>query len=320
MSRTNTRGVQGTVPRCSVVRMLVVCAAAVIVLAVACEKKSVLDEAGEEFEAGRYREAIYILHHHVKKGGAETPELLLLEGRCWLRLEVEAEAEDVLARVVRLDSTYASRVAGFLRGEAIAGMESGHTARGRRYMLRAVEYDSLLDFGRFDAIAGELFLERKQFGQAMHYLKRHLDSYPDTTGAAAVMLNLGEAYEGRGMRGEAISLYRRFRERYPKSRLNTTVDWKLENLLFAWGEELYAGGDDEGAERVLAELVRSAENPIVRGKVFFTLGQISERRADVARAIHYYTEVVHLNLGSSGRLVALAKERIEKLEQSRVRQ
>lgn len=319
MSRANTRGVRGPVPRCPVVRMLVVCAAAAIVLVVACEKKSVLEEAREEFEAGRYREAIYILHHHVKKGGAETPESLLLEGRCWLRLEVEADAEDVLARVVRLDSTYASKVAGLLHGEAIASMESGNTARGRRYVLRTVEYDSLLDFGRFNAIAGELLLERKQFGGAMRYLKRHLDSYPDTAGAAAVMLNLGEAYEGRGMHEEAIALYRQFKERYPKSRLNTTVDWKLENLLFAWGEELYASSNVEGAESVLTELARSASNAIVRGKVFFTLGQISEQRADFEQAIHFYTEVVHLNPGSSGRLVALAKERIEKLEQSQDR-
>ncbi len=320
MSRANTRGVQCAVPRCSVVRMLVVCAATAMVLAVACEKKSVLDEAREELEAGRYREAIYILHHHVKKGGAETPELLLLEGRCWLRLEVEADAEDVLARVVRLDSTYAPRVARFLHDEAIASMESGHTARGRRYILRTVEYDSLLDFGRFNAIAGELLLEKKQFGQAMHYFKRHLDGYPDTTGAAGVILNLGEAYEGLDMREEAIALYRRFKERYPKSRLNTTVEWKLENLLYAWGEELYENGNVEGAESVLTGLVRSANNAIVREKVYFTLGEISERRADVEQAIHFYTEVVHLNLGSSSRLVALAKERIEKLERSRGKQ
>ena len=320
MSRANTRGAQRIGPRFSVVRILLVCAAVAAVLAVACEKRTVLDEARGEFDAGRYREAVYRLHHHVKKGGAATPDLLLLEAQCWLRLEVEAEAEDALSRVVRLDSTYVPRVAGLLRDEAVASMESGYTARGRRFILRAVEYDSSLDFGGFNAIAGELLLEKKRFAGAMNYFRRYLENHPDTTGAAAIMLNLGEAYEGQGMREEATALYRQFQDRYPKSRLNTTVDWKLENLLFTWGEELYANGEDGKAESVLTELARSADNPLVREKIYFILGEINERRADFERAIHFYTEVVHLNLGSRGRLVALAKERIERLEQTRIKQ
>ncbi len=294
-------------------------AAAVLALTAACERRSVLEEAREEFAAGRYREAIYLVRHHVKRGGDESPDLLVLEGRCWLRLEVEAEAEDAFSRAVRIDSAYAHEVAGLVRGEAIASMDAGNTARGRRYILKAFMYDSLLDFGAYNAVAGELLLERKNFGGAATYLERYLGQYPDTAGAAEVMLNLGEAYEGQGRGDDAILLYRQLLERYPKSRLRTTVEWKLENLLFKRGEELYASGETEEAELTLTEFVRSADNHLLLERAMFILAEINEGREDFERAIHYYTEVIDLNLHSSGRLGAQAKERIEKLERFRER-
>lgn len=285
----------------------------------ACERKTVLEKAREEFAAGRYREAIFLVRHHVKKGGDESPDLLVLEGRCWLRLEVEAEAEDAFSRAVRIDSAYAPEVANLVRDEAITSMDAGNAARGRRYILRAFEYDSLVNFGAYDAVAGELLLARKDFVRAATYLEQYLGEHPDTAGAAEVMLNLGEAYEGQGRGDDAIALYRQFQERYPKSRLRTTVEWKLENLLFKQGEELYASGEVEKAELALTELVRSADNPLLLERTLFILGEINEERGDFERAIQYYTDVIDLNLHSSGRLVAQAKERIEKLEHSRER-
>jgi tetratricopeptide (TPR) repeat protein len=255
----------------------------------------------------------------VKKGGTESTDLLVLEGRCWLRLEVEADAVEAFASAVRIDSTLKPEIAGLMRDEALANMRSGSTARGRRYLLKAYDYDSLLDFGAYNAVAGELLLGRKEFGGAARHLERYLRDHPDTTGAAGVMLNLGEAYEGQGKREEAIDLYRLFNERYPKSRLGTTVDWKLEKLLFVEGEELYAGGDLAEAELAFTELTRTAGNKTVLERAYFILGEISEKQGNVGQAIRYYTEVIHLNLHSSGRLVAQAKERIEKLEQSRDR-
>jgi len=42
-----------------------------------------------------------------------------------------------------------------------------------------------------------------------------------------------------------------------------------------------------------------------------------EERYDYDRAVRFYREVINLNLGSSGRLVDRAKERIERIEKSR---
>ena len=42
-----------------------------------------------------------------------------------------------------------------------------------------------------------------------------------------------------------------------------------------------------------------------------------EERGDIEKAIFYYTETIQINLGSSGRLVEKAKERIEKIDFSK---
>ena len=132
-------------------------------------------------------------------------------------------------------------------------------------------------------------------------------------------MNLGAAYEGMAKFEEATVIYRQFQELYPKSRLRTTVQWKLENLLLERAVELQNEDGAEEAEAVLTELSISSTNPLVRAKAVFLLGEIAEGRGDFEAAVRYYREVVNVNLGSSGRLVEKAKERIEKLEMARTR-
>ena len=184
-------------------------------------------------------------------------------------------------------------------------------------MLRASNYGEDVEFGRYSSLAGRMLLERKDYDGAIHYLRNYLEVYADTTGAAEVMMDLGNAYEGRGEALKAIDIYRRFKETYPKSRLVSTATWKLENLLLSSGEELYSGGETEEAENVLLDLAATADNPLVREKANFMLAGIYEARHEYERAIEAYSRVVHMNLGSSGRLVESGKERIVELEKAR---
>jgi len=282
-----------------------------------CARESIIDKVEKEYENGRYREAIFLVRHHFKGGGEKTPELLFLAGKSWLQLGAEAEAEDAFSEVYRSDSTWAPVLAGFLRDRAVIGIESGSRGKGERLMMQAIAYDTLLDFGKYNATAGRLLIERREFRAAIPFLDRYLLEYPDTTGAASVMLNLGAAYEGAGRTEEAISVYRRFVDMYPKSRLLTTVSWQLENLLLMKSEELYENGKVEEAEQYLIDLTRTAGSSIVRERANFLLGEMFEERGDIEKAIFYYTETIQINLGSSGRLVEKAKERIEKIDLSK---
>lgn len=291
---------------------------AVISLAVvSCGSKSVLEQAEEEYAKGNYREALYVARLHFRRGGERSPELLFLAGKSYMRLGIEAEASDSFAEVFSSDSTWAPMIAGVLKEEALKSLEEGLTAKGSRFIIQAVNYEQDLDFGRYNGLAGDLMLDRKDYRGAIHYYRSFLGSYPDTAGAATVMMDLGSAFEGHGDTLEAISLYRDFQERYPKSRMKSTAEWKLENLLLDSGKEMLSGGEPEEAERILGELAATAGNPLVREKATFLLAEIYESRADYQMAIRFYTEVINLNLGSSGRLAEKAKERIESIEVER---
>jgi TolA-binding protein len=285
--------------------------------AISCSNGSILEQAEKEYLEGNYREAVYLVKHHFRRGGERTPELLFLTGKSYMRLGIEAEASDSFAEVYSTDSTWAPKIAELLRDEALESFDRGLTAKGSRFVIQAVNYEKDLDFGIYNGLAGDLMLERKDYGSAVYYFSTFLEEFPDTSGAAAVMMDLGAAYEGCGDTLEAIRLYRDFQDRYPKSRMRSTAQWKLENLLLVSGEEMLSGGEPEEAERILGELAASAGNPLVREKANFLLAEIFESRSDYTAAVRYYTEVVNLNLGSSGRLVEKAKERIEKIEAER---
>ncbi len=282
-----------------------------------CGSNTVLERVEEEYAKGNYREALFIARLHFRKGGERTPELLFIAGKAYLRLGIEAEASDRFAELFDSDSTWAPRIAGLLRDEALESLEKGRTAKGSRFIIRAVNYGQDLDFGRFDGLAGDLMLDRKDYRMAIHYYTGFLEQHPDTAGAAVVMMDLGAAYEGNGDTLEAIDLYRDFQDRYPKSRMRSTARWKLENLLLDAGREMLSGGEPEEAERILAELAATGGNSLVREKANFLLAEIYESKADYRTAVRYYTEVVNLNLGSSGRLAEKAKERIERIEAER---
>ncbi|UCF06215.1 MAG: tetratricopeptide repeat protein [bacterium] len=284
-----------------------------------CGKEPVLEKARKEYEEGRYREVVFLVRHHLRRGGNRKPELLFLAGKSWMRLGVEAEAEDAFAEVYSIDSTWAPPIAEALKEEATISIASGYTSRGKRFVLQAINYDHGVDFDRYNAIAGELLLEKGDFDGAIRYLGTYLERLPDTTGAAEVMMHLGAAYEGKGAYDEAVSLYRTFQEQYPKSRLKTTIQWKLENLLFMKAQRCAIDGEIEEAKRLLLDLVSSVHSPLVHERTSFLLGELFEKEGDIDRAVRYYTEVVNLNLGSSKRLVEKAKERIERLETERAR-
>ncbi len=300
-------------------RFVYVCLVIGMMVGMGCGRESVYTRATKEFEAGRYRETIFLIKHHFRRGGDRSPELLFIAGKAWLRLGSEAEAEDAFAECYSIDSTWAPKIAEYLREETVRSMSSGLTVKGKRILLQAISYEPGLDFGFYNAIAGEMLLARKDFDGAIHYFSRYLEEHADSAGAAGVMMNLATAYEGKGEIKEAIDLYRRFQDLYPKSRLKTTVQWKLENLLYQMSEEFLKSGDAERAESILVDLASAAGSPIARERANFLLGEISEARGDVERALTYYKEVVNLNLGSSSRLVEKAKERIEKLELERSR-
>jgi len=291
-----------------------------ILLLHSCGGGDVLEKADKEYEKGRYREAIFVIRHHFRRGGERRPDLLFLAGKAYLALGSEAEAEDAFAEAFSKDSTLAGEISAYFRAEAEKSLQSGLALKGKRFMRQALTYDHDIDFDGYNAIAGDIMMDLKDYESAARYFERYLESYPDSSGAAEVMLSLGNAYEEMGETRAAIENYRRFRDRYPMSRLKTTVTWKLENLVYRMAEESLAEGKLDDAKLALEDLASGASARLVRERANFLLGEISEQTGDREAALRYYREVVNLNLGESGRLLDKAKERIEELEMARKRQ
>jgi tetratricopeptide (TPR) repeat protein len=321
MNRPDTAEVRQTVqPLLHAVLFLVL--VAMLAVGHSCGAKSPLEKAEKEYASGRYRETIFIIRHHFRRGGDRHPDLLFLAGKAYLRLGSEAEAEDAFAECFSKDSTKADMIGEYFKEEAKKSLESGLALKGKRFMRQAILYDrgQKADFGLYNALAGDLMIEQRDYPGAVRFYESFLDAYPDTAGAAEVMMSLGSAYEEIGEIEKATELYRRFNDRYPQSRLKTTVMWKLENLLYRMAEERYGEGALEEAEGLLVDLAASASARLIRERANFLLGEISEKKGNTGNAMRYYREVVNLNLGSSGRLLEKAKERIEALELARKRQ
>lgn len=283
-----------------------------LLAASSCNRASILDKAAKEYAAGRYREAVFLIRHSIKRGESPSPELLFLLGKSWLKSGSEAEAQSAFEDCRKKDASYGPKIARFLKDEATASIKSRDITRGKRMIMLALGYQSGLDFGEYNVVVGKLHLDRREFDKAIAYLERYLGAYPDAPNAAEATIDLAAAYEKKGDVDQAISLYRRFQERYPRSRLASNALWELENLLLKEAESLYRDGAVSEAESLLAGLAPSAGSPLVKERTNFLLGEISEGRGDVKEAVRYYREVA--NSGSSGRLVQKAKENIERLE------
>jgi len=207
-------------------RIVLTCLLGTLVLCAvySCGKESsTLDKAKEYFDRGKYRDALFVIKHHFRRGGVKTPELLFLEGVSYLRLGMETQAVESFYECYRKDTAWAEKLAETLRDEAMEEFGSGNHHKARRMVEQAVNFMPGVDFGRYDAIAGELFLDKKIDTLAAEYFERFIRNYPDTSGISKVMLNLATAYAGIGDTARAIEVCREIINKYPKSSIRSRL-------------------------------------------------------------------------------------------------
>ena len=112
-------------------------------------------------------------------------------------------------------------------------------------IVLALSFQSGLDFGEYNMLVGKMYLDRREFDKAIAYLEKYLKAFPDAPNAAEATIDLAAAYEKKGDVDQAISLYRGFQERYPRSRLASNALWELENLLLKEAEDAVPRGRRE---------------------------------------------------------------------------
>lgn len=279
-----------------------------------CGNGSVLERVEEEYENGNYREAIFLVRHHLHEGGSRDPRLLFIAAESMMELGIEGEAADYFAEIYGADSSWASKIAEVLRNKAFHCLEEGAEGRGRRYMIQAAGYDPGLSFAEYDLEVGKALLEGNDCRGAIKYLQDYLSSYSDSAGAAEAALNLAAAYQRCGAPLKAIDTYKALIVKYPLSRFVSTARWNYENLSIEEAEEMIEGGESAEARSLLEQLVNSRSSTLIRVQAYFMLGEIYSEQGLIDKALECYRMILRLNLGSSGRFAEKAKERIEELE------
>ena len=282
-----------------------------------CEEKTVLEKVEEEYRKGNYREAAFLVRHHLYKGGEPVPALLFFAGRSLLKLGIEGEAEDYFSQLYSADSSWAPRIAGVYRKMALEYLEGGSAGRGRQYIRRTLLYDRSADFGQYNNIVGKVLLEQGEPEDAAAYLEEYVSDYPDSAGAAEALLNLSSAYREAGEYSRAIEGYRKLIDRYPRSRLVSTARWNYEELSIREAGKAMEAGELEAAANILEPLTSASSSNLIRVRTHFMLGEIYRKQGFTDRAVSNYKQVLRLNLGSSGRYAERAKERIEQLDKLR---
>ncbi len=279
-----------------------------------CGNGSVLERVEKEYEKGNYREAIFLVRHHLHEGGNRDPRLLFIAANSMMELGIEGEAADYFAEICSADSSRASKIAEVLREKALYYMERGSEGKGKRYMIQAAGYDPELSFGELDLEVGKALLEGNDCRGAVKYLQDYLSAYSDSAGAAEATLNLAAAYQRCGEPLKAIEIYKALIAKYPLSRFVSTARWNYENLSIEEAEDMIEGGGLAEARTVLEQLVNSRSSTLIRVQAYFMLGEIYSEEGLAGKALECYRMVLKLNLGSSGRFAEKAKERIEELE------
>ncbi len=290
---------------------------AVCLIFVSCGQEPILKRVEKEFEDGNFRQAVFLVRHHLRRGGARNPRLLFIAAESLLKLGIEGDAENYFEEICGSDSTWAPKIASILQGKAIEYMNRGANTGGRRFIVQAVNYDSNISFGEYDLEAGKLLMEKRDFKESIIFLNRYLSNYPDSSGAAEAMINLGDVYKEAGQNRKAIDIYRLLIKKYPVSRFVSTASWNYENLSIEEAAKAIEGGELDVAENMLVHMIKSSVNThnLIQG--YFMMGEIYSKQMFIQKSIDCYEEVLKLNLWSSGRYSERAKERIEELEESK---
>ncbi|HMA77349.1 MAG TPA: tetratricopeptide repeat protein [Candidatus Krumholzibacteriaceae bacterium] len=296
---------------------LTLSAVLISLLLLSCGQDSVIEKVEKEYKDKNYKQVVFLVRHHIRRGGRKDPKLLLLAAESLLKLGAESEAEEYFSEIYKGDSARGPEIASILQEKAIKYMDQGSIMSGRRFIIQAVSYNPNITFGQYDLEAGKFLMKERKFDKAINFFSRYLGSYADSSGSAEAMLNLGFAYKETGRIGKAIDTFRALIFKYPVSRFVSTARWNYENLSIEQAEKAIKAGEFEEAKNILILMKGSSTNTLNLVRANFMLGDIFAGQNFIGKAIDSYKEVLNLNLGSSGRYSERAKERIEELEELR---
>lgn len=286
------------------------------VLGVGCSKeKQALAEIRKSFEAGEYKETVAFCRHAVRRG-IDDPEVSLYHGKALIHLDRDFEGFGKLDDAVRRDPMLATEVAAFLKEGAERSFERRRRSQAAGRMQKAVEIDPSLDPGVYIYMVADRYFEARDYGGAAGVYSRAVELYPDTAAAEMAYVNMAACYRELGMPSKAQESLENLLDHYPGSEMATQARWDLVNILYEHGEKQFLAGHYEETITIVADIMARTNNPGLRQKSRFLLGETYEAMGDLEKAYEQYQQVIKKDRGASGRIVERAREKIAALREA----
>lgn len=276
-------------------------------------EKGMIRRAESLYQDGDYEEVIFVCRRVLKRN-PESGRALYFLGAAKLQLGQDPEAEQLFDKALRYSGATPEEVAAlyFQKGEDDAA--SGSYTRAKFRILRAHELDSGIDFGRFNFTLGDAYFDRGDFEQAAPLYESALRDFPDTTAAERALFRLGTALERTGREDEARDAFGLYLNYHPTGERKEQVLSHLQDLYLSRAELEFEQGNYEECLPLLEEILRYTENPLMKDRVMFLMGQVFEAQGEFDKARDVYLEIVSSSQAGSLRIRERAVDKLEQFE------
>ena len=261
------------------------------------------------FATGDLAEALAEYQLGARQGDAA--EAYARVGHTYAQLGRVEEARDLYRQAALRDERWADQA-----GSDLLHLARTAEARSDRFQMAsavetAVEFLPGLSVEELALPLARHYFRNGEFGRALPFYQRGLAAAPDDS-TAAVLMEVGTAYEEVGDCMRALTLFERYRESTP-SWNSGEVDWHIGTCSFALARQRRAEGSGEAALELVNRTIEVGEPRNILPQVWFEKGAILSELGECDAAVDAYRRVRSLDPSGTGALVRRAEERIDEV-------
>jgi tetratricopeptide (TPR) repeat protein len=291
----------------------------IVVILIACNTtNSLLKKADQNFNVGKYNDAILNLKTILKKQPEHTEALLKL-GTNYAYLGNIDNAVHYMSIILEQDSAYIPQVTKAYWQAAKINQENKRIDLALKSLKEILELDPAYNFSDMTFLLADSLFVEKDYRRALQVYQKEVekDSLNPSLQRSWALFQLGLCQENLGYLDDAVRTFRIMAEDYPRDPNLAKAFWHQSQCAYQIAEKLL----DEnklGEALEMARLVnRNGLPENIQDKAWFLQGEIFLQLGDLVNAEIAYLKVLDLNPYRTGRLVERAAQRIREVRNQR---
>ncbi len=281
-----------------------------------CSKESVAEKSiRRHFEEKDYTETVAMCKKALGEG-VHSGKIEYYYGMSLVYIGRDYEGFNHLQKLYPGSALLAGKAAGRLLDLSREDLRNDKKIRASTRLLQASKLNASLDFGALFYLVAQRYYREREYSSAVHYFKKALEAFPDTSAAPAAVMAMAEAYTRLAMNQSAKASYREFLNNYSGHKDAGSAAWKLAELLLNEGKKSNRLGNFEEAVESMKELMDLTDNINMIQNAHFIMGEAYEGLAEFSSAYDQYKAVVSFDRGSSGAIIKKAVAKIEEFRQA----